>query len=370
MGKPEVSIIVPTFMERDNIAPLVERVRKALDETVWEMIIVDDDSPDGTAEHVKTLSYTEPRLLCIHRIGRRGLASACTEGVLASSAPVVAVMDADLQHPPETLPDLLAAIRDGADIAVASRSLSGADFGKMSSKRQSVSRFASWLSRVVLRVPLGDPMSGFFMMRRELFMRLVRGLSAIGFKILLDIAATAPKTVRVVEVPYVFRDRAAGDSKLDFNAAWGFLVLLLDKTLGHWFPLRFMIFCIVGGLGAVVHFLVLGTLHLGFQAAFIESQAIATSVAILFNFTLNNILTFRDRRKHGWPMLASLFKFIAVSSVGAAANIGVAGFMFTSEGVNWSISAMAGIVIGAVWNFALSQVYVWSGSERQPVRSV
>ena len=356
---PELAIIVPTFCERDNVDRLIVEVKRALMGVSWEIVFVDDDSSDQTAEYIRTLAPRFPNVRCIQRIGRRGLSSACIEGILSVSAPVIAVMDADLQHETLKLRDLLAAIRGGADLAVGSRVAQGGSFGSMSQRRQWISTSSSKLAKSLLSIDISDPMSGFFMLRRSLAMRVMRDLSGLGFKILLDILTTMPSNAVVVEIPYEFRGRHAGESKLDSMAALDFALLLADKTIGKIVPTRFLSFCLVGGLGVVLHFLILTTLFKGFGSSFTMGQTAATGVTMIFNFFLNNQLTFRDYRLKGWRLFWGLLSFLAISTIGAIGNVGIASVLFTDYHAAWAVSALAGILISAVWNYAVSKSLTW-----------
>ena len=190
---PELSIIVPTFNEHDNIPELLRRVRPVLPDVAWEVVFVDDDSPDGTADLVRTLAAEDSRVRCLQRIGRRGLSSACVEGMLSTSAPYLAVIDADLQHDERLLPRMLEALKVGdTDIVIGSRYAAGGDIGEWSERRARLSRLATRISRALVPAQLTDPMSGFFMMRREVFTDAQRRLSSLGFKILTDLFASSP----------------------------------------------------------------------------------------------------------------------------------------------------------------------------------
>ncbi len=355
----ELTLVIPTFKEEPNIRPLVAKLDAALKGVRWEVIFVDDDSSDGTADTIRAVAQDDPRVRVLQRIGRRGLSSACIEGVLASSSEFVAVMDADLQHDEAILPAMLEQVRSGAaDISVGTRYAGGGSVGEWDESRAKMSRLATWLSHKVTGVELSDPMSGFFLLRRDAFNAVVRDLSGLGFKILLDILASNKGTMRVGEQPYQFRFRVAGESKLDTQALWDFFLLLVDKRFGKYVPARFVSFAMIGGAGVVVHFAVVTALFQGMGRNFALSQAIATTVAMVFNYTLNNVLTYRDRRRKGWGWLVGLFTFVAICSIGGAANVGVANYLFVQE-TNWVLSALAGILLGAVWNYAVSSVYTW-----------
>lgn len=355
----ELTLVIPTFNESLNVPRMVEVLDAALQGIRWEVIFVDDDSPDGTANVVRRISQTDPRVRVLHRIGRRGLSTACIEGALASSAEFVAVMDADLQHDETVLPQMLAAVRSGsADIAVGTRYAKGGSIGEWNQSRAQMSALATWLSHKVTGVNLSDPMSGFFLLRREAFNGVVRDLSGLGFKILLDILASGKGKLRVHEQPYQFRNRVAGESKLDTQALWDFFLLLIDKRIGKLVPARFVSFGLIGGFGVVIHFIVLTTLFQFLGQNFAWSQAIAASVAMVFNYTLNNMLTYRDRRRKGFRWITGLISFAAICAVGMAANVGVANYLFVQQ-TFWVFSALAGILLGAVWNYAVSAVYTW-----------
>jgi dolichol-phosphate mannosyltransferase len=355
----ELTIVVPTFNERDNIAPLVERLETVLFGIAWEAIFVDDDSSDGTAAAIREVARSKPRIRCLQRIGRRGLSTACIEGALASAAPFIAVMDADLQHDEALLPEMLATLKaENLDIVVGSRHVAGGDLGDFAASRVRISGIAGRLARLVVQADLRDPMSGFFMLRREAFEGAMRGLSGQGFKILLDLFASAPRPLAFKELPYRFRSRLHGESKLDSLVVWEYILLLLDKLIGHIVPIRFALFAIIGGFGLGVHLATLGGLLKFGSVGFAAAQAAATMTAMTFNFFLNNWFTYRDRRLKGWRLLRGLVSFYVVCSVGAIGNVGIAAYVF-QEDQSWWLAGAAGAVVGAVWNYAMSSVFTW-----------
>jgi dolichol-phosphate mannosyltransferase len=367
-SSPELSIIVPTFNERENVAELVDRLRQCLDHGSWEVIFVDDDSPDGTAGLVRELAADDWRVRCIQRIGRRGLSSACIEGMLATAAPYLAVIDADLQHDERLLPKMLDTLRRGeADIVVGSRYAPGGDIGEWNPGRARMSRLATRLSRGLVPEDLADPLSGFFMMRRSVFIDTVRRLSAIGFKILTDLFASFPRPLRFKELPYRFRHRHAGKSKLDSAAAWDYGMLLLHKWIGRFPLVRLLAFSTVGAMGAAVHIAVLALL-LQFRLTFVKGQAIATLCAMTCNFTVNNSFTYRDRRLRGSQWLRGWASFTLACSVGSLANVCVASFLYRSDPA-WVPASIAGIVVGAIWNYTATMTFTW-GRFRELGRSL
>jgi dolichol-phosphate mannosyltransferase len=356
---PELSVVIPTFKERGNIEILVQRLDAALSGIAWEAIFVDDDSPDGTADAVKRIAAEDARVRCLRRVSRRGLAGACIEGMLSSSAPYVAVMDADLQHDEKLLPGMFAVLKNGeGDMVVGSRYVAGGSSAVFSKSRSAISRLATALARRLTGVELSDPMSGFFMMRRDRFDPLARSLSTQGFKILLDIAITAKGGLRIAEMPFVFAARSHGESKLDAQVGLDFLGLLLTKLTGGAVTPRFLSFALVGTIGLGVHLLILRTALVGFGLDFPEAQATATVVAMTGNFLLNNRLTYRDRRLSGMGFLKGLLGFYAISAVGALTNVGMASWLYAHQPV-WWLAGAAGAVMGAVWNYSMATLLVW-----------
>ncbi|HKW55299.1 MAG TPA: glycosyltransferase family 2 protein [Stellaceae bacterium] len=358
---PELTVVVPTLNERGNIEPFLELIDSALAGIAWEAIFVDDDSRDGTAEVVRTIALRDPRVRCLQRIGRRGLSTACIEGVLASAAPFVAIMDADLQHDERLLPRMLDTLkREPYDLVVGSRYVAGGGLGQWDKSRAQISGLATRLSRIVCKADIADPMSGFFMMRRGIFEDAMRDLSGHGFKILLDLLASSPQPVQFKELPYEFRQRRHGESKLDTMVAWEFGMLLADKLVGHLVPVRFALFAFIGLLGLGVHLLVLRSV-LGLpDLSFAAAQGVATVVAMTSNFFLNNLFTYRDQRLKGWRLLRGLVSFYLICSVGAIGNVGIAAYIFAVDNV-WWLAGIAGAVVGSVWNYAVSAVFTWRG---------
>jgi len=355
---PELSVVVPTFKERDNVPLLVAKLGAALPGVDWEVIFVDDNSPDGTAAAARAIGETDARVRCIRRIGRRGLSGACIEGMLASQARYVAVMDADLQHDERLLAGMLAKLRTNeADLAVASRYVEGGSAaGLAGAGRERASQISTAVARNFLGVSLTDPMSGFFMLRRERFEELAPHLSSQGFKILLDIAATARGALRVAEFPFVFAERQHGESKLDTRVALDFAALVLAKATNDMVSFRFLLFCLVGLTGIGVHMVTLQLVHGMFS--FGVAQAIATAMAITWNFVLNNMFTYRDQRLAGLQFLTGLVRFQLICAVGAISNVGIASVIYERD-PRWWIAGLGGAVMGAVWNYVVSAAFVW-----------
>jgi dolichol-phosphate mannosyltransferase len=354
---PELSIIVPTYNERGNVAELARRLDIALAGLSWEAIYVDDNSPDGTSEVVKAIAISDRRIRCVRRVGRRGLAGACIEGMLASSAPYIAVIDADLQHDETVLPKMLATLKGGnVDLVAGTRYIEGGSAASFSARRSALSQLATWLTRRLLGTALSDPMSGFFMMRRDCFDVIAPRLSPVGFKILLDIAGSA--RLRISEQPYVFGERFAGESKFSAQIGLEFLGLLLAKMTGDLIDPRFVFFALVGTIGLMVHLAALKAGLALLPLNFRDAQIGATLVAMTGNFLLNNELTYRDRRLKGLAMLRGFVLFCLFASVGAFVNIDLAEWLYSGRSV-WWVAGAAGAVMSALWNYAMSTLFVW-----------
>lgn len=365
----ELSIVVPTFNERDNITNVIAAVSETLSDISWEIIFVDDSSPDGTASVVREIARVNPRVRCLHRFGRRGLSSACVEGIMSTAAPIVAVMDADGQHDAGALRNMYEVLATSdADIAVGSRYADGGSVSDWDESRLAMSRFATRIANSITHASLSDPMSGFFMMRREAFFESVPKLSSVGFKILLDIVASSDRVLKIVDVSYQFRARQRGESKLDSMILWEFLLLLLDKTVGRYIPVRFISFAIVGTSGVAVHVGMLTLLFKLFDTEFIVAQIAATFTAITTNFLFNNALTYRDQRLAGLRLLYGWISFNLVCAIGAVANVGIANWMFTSNSM-WLADGLAGIAVGVVWNYAMSSIFTWNKKPRWQLSS-
>ncbi len=353
-----LTVVVPCFNEHANIAPMVAALGRALDGLEWEAVFVDDDSPDGTARVAREIAQTDPRVRCIRRVGRRGLSSAVIEGALSSSADYVAVIDGDMQHDETRIPLMLDAVTSGADLAVGSRHVAGGDSSGLSSPlRVRLSKTGIRVAQLVTGANIGDPMSGFFLLRRESFEHLAPRLTGQGFKILLDLILASPERLKIAEIPYQFRPRAAGESKLDALVLLQFAGLLIDKALRGTVPLRFLSFALVGAFGVLINLIVLELARKG-GLDFATAQTIGTIVAIIANFQLNNQLTYRAQRLKGPRAWRGLVLFLAVCSLGAAANIGIARALYAENG-SGLLSGAAGAAIGVVWNYAVSATLVW-----------
>jgi dolichol-phosphate mannosyltransferase len=357
-GPLELTVVIPTLNERDNIEPMVTRLDAVLGPIRWEAVFVDDDSTDGTAALIRAISLRDQRIRVLHRIGRRGLASACLEGMLSSAAPFLAVVDADGQHDESLLPRMLERIKsEELDLVVASRNIEGGGMGQFAARRVRLSELGTQLSRLVVRsAELTDPMSGFFVLRRDYLHRVVYRTSGIGFKILLDLVASSSEPVKLAELPYQFGVRRRGESKLDISVALEYFYLLIDKLLGGYIPVRFVVFVLAGLPGLVVHLAALAVLLQGWD--FARANIAAIGLAMTLNFFVNNWITFRDARLKGASIAAGLLLFYAACAVGALASFALAQFLY-ERNVPWYLAGVAGMAVASVWNFGVSQVLAW-----------
>jgi dolichol-phosphate mannosyltransferase len=361
---PELTVVVPAFRERENLPALLAALEQMLEGREWEAIVVVDDALDGSDELVRERAQRDARVRCLHRIGRRGLASACIEGMLASSAPYLAVMDADLQHDETLLPLLFEAARDGgADVVVASRYMEGGSTGELDAGRVRISRLASALGGVLCK-GLTDPMSGFFVVRRSFLDKVVRRLYGRGFKILLDLIAAARGQVRIAELPYRMRSRQRGESKLGTRVIAEFFMLVLYHLTGRLVPARFFLFGAVGATGVGVHLAALTALFAATGGNFLVSQAAATWIAMTSNFFLNNVFTYGDQRLRGTRLWRGLATFYVACGIGAFINIAVAEWLYLQSATYWA-AGLVGALIAAVWNFFTTASLTWGGSSAE-----
>jgi dolichol-phosphate mannosyltransferase len=369
MQSLELAIVVPTFKERKNVQEVLRRLAETLQGIQYEVIFVDDDSPDGTADAVRAIGLSNPYVRVLQRVGRRGLASACVEGMMATPAPYIAVMDADLQHDETILPQMLEKLKaENLDLVVATRNAEGGSMGEFAAWRIQLSQLGRRLSNSISRCDLSDPMSGFFILDRRFLDEIVRYISAIGFKILLDIVASSPRPVRLGEVAYRFRSRLYGESKLDILVGIEYLQLLLDKTVGEIIPARFLIFGMVGALGAVAHLSLLFVLLRTAKEPFLAAQAIATVIVMTLNFFLNNAITYRDRRLRGRGLFFGLISFYVACSVGAFVNLRVAEFVVEGGGP-WYLAGLAGLIVSSVWNYGVTAMFTWHQGRRAAAKA-
>jgi dolichol-phosphate mannosyltransferase len=362
---PEISIIIPTYNERGNLTTLLDSLAAALPGVDYEVVIVDDDSPDGTSALARSLAQHNRRVRALQRVGRRGLSSATVEGMLATSSPYIAVMDGDLQHDERILPQMVAKLKnENLDIVIGSRHTDGGSMGEFAAGRAALSDLGRRLSQAICRAKISDPMSGYFLLTRDYLQEVVHSLSCIGFKILLDLIASSHRPVRIGEVGYTFRNRLHGESKLDIIVGLEYVQFLVDKAMGGWLPVSYLIFSMVGAVGLVVNWILVYVLLHSFPLSFDYSQALASFLVIGLNFALNNKLTFRAARLRGMRWLQGLGLFYLASSVGLAFNLAAA-HGFRDFGVPWYAASLTGVAIGSIWNYWVTSLFIWKIGRRR-----
>ena len=353
-----VSLIIPTYNEHDNIIPLTQRLSHALSGRSYEIVFVDDNSADGTAELAASLKDRYP-IKVIVRKNKRGLASAVVDGLSHTSGNIIAVMDADLQHPPEVVPNLLKEIEKGVDIAVASRYVVGGGCQGWSLTRRLISKGAIFLAHLLLPATrkVSDPMSGFFMFNKEVVTNV--RLSPSGFKILLEILMVG-ESRSVAEVPFTFVTRKRGESKLSARQQIDYLkhIYSLMRRTGE--MVRFIKFCIVGLSGVGVNMGLLWLLTELGGMFYLLSAAISIETSIITNFILNNYFTFADRNRQGVkPFLSRLLKFNLVSLAGLGINLGILWLLTEGLGLFYMLSNIFGIVAATLWNYLVNNWWTW-----------
>ncbi len=362
----DIAVILPTYNERDNIPHVIRSLSAALEQFRWEAIFVDDDSPDGTAEVIANYARTMPNIRLIHRIGRRGLSTACIDGMMASQAKFLAVMDADGQHDERVLPRMLERLHaESLDVVVATRHADGGSMGEFCAGRVLLSRTGRALSKAVCRTHLSDPMSGFFALRRDFLLEVVHDLQGCGFKVLVDLLASARRPVRVGEVGYTFRERCHGESKLDALVGVEYITLVLSKLLDGMVSAEMLLYLLVGTAALLLHMLVLVLLGREMHLHFIAVQVCAAVLAGALIFQVNNRITFRDRRLRGMRILLGAMQFAAACSLGLWASEFVARTLL-HDGIVGTVSGTAGAVFGTVWNLSVASQFTWGLRLRLP----
>jgi len=361
LSKPTLSIVVPTYNEKDNILKILEKLNLALNSITHEIIFVDDNSPDGTSAVIKDCIKNSSKIRLIHRIGRKGLAGAVIEGVFAANADLVAVMDCDLQHDESKLLDMinLFSKNNSLDIVIGSRftetgGISEEAFSKM---RELGSKATTLIIKKVLNIDSTDPLSGFFMVKKESFLKSSESLQTQGFKVLADFLATSRNNIKIKEIGYKFKNRTAGQSKMGLLTALELVGLVLSQILKGKVSIRFILFCMVGLSGIFVQLLVTGFAMLLINQ-FPTSQTLGIVAAMTSNYFLNNVITFQERKLKSLDLIRGLFSFYLICSLGAFTNIAIATYVFGFTS-NWLIASFIGACFGAVWNFTLTSIFTW-----------
>ncbi len=359
-----ISIVLPTFNERGNITPLLQQLLQLQKRYNLEILVVDDDSADGTAEQVRELCADEPRIHLIRRVGRSGLASAIKEGLLNATGDITVVMDSDGQHEPRSVQRAIdTLLQNDLDLAIGSRFHAEAQILGLSGRRENGSTWANAAARFSLPRSYGaltDYMSGFFALRMETMLPMVRRVDVNGFKFLFELLAVSRGRLRTGEIPLQFQSRTYGSSKLDIAIFWDFLISILHSLSFRLLPRRAISFGLVGISGIIVQLLVNTTLINGAGFAFEIALPVAVMAAATSNYLINNALTFRFQRLKGLALLRGLIKFLLVASLPVLANIGLASAFYRLVAQNTLLAQLAGIVVVFIWNYAASSRFVWN----------
>jgi dolichol-phosphate mannosyltransferase len=362
-GIPRLSIVLPTYNERDNVTPIAEQLLGLGNLYNLEIIFVDDDSQDGTADVVRYLAHIHPEVRLIRRVGRAGLSSAIKEGILDATGDLVVVMDCDGQHEPATVLDALQRLREtGADLLIGSRFHPEARIRGLSAKRERNSIWANAVARFSLPGyrQLTDYMSGFFVCRLQSVLPYVRQIDVNGFKFLYELLALSGGRLRVGEVPLQFQPRISGESKLNLAVVWDLGISILHTLLLRSVPRRAISFALVGATGIATHFSIYYLSRHFFGASFESAQIFAVVSAATTNFLINNILTFRNQQLRGFPLLVGLLRFLLVTSMGMFANVGVSSALYHRSSGQPILAMFAGIAVDFVWKYAASSKFVWN----------
>ncbi len=359
-----VSIVLPTFNERRNIEPLLAQLLQLKHNVDLEILVVDDDSADGTSELIRQLAYHEPSLRLIRRVGRAGLASAIKEGLLDATGDIAVVMDSDGQHEPASVLEAIETLhQQGLDLVIGSRFHPQAAIHGLSSRRERSSCWANRFARYSLPKPyshITDYMSGFFALQLDQTIPLLRSVDVNGFKFLYELLAVSKGHIQVEEIPLCFRPRIHGSSKLDLAIAWDFLLSILHSISFRILPRRAISFGLVGISGVAVQILLCQILTSLLGISFERALPFGVIIAATSNYLINNILTFRFARLQGLKLLGGLLKFLLVSSLPAMANIGLALAFYQNVARDSLWAQLAGIIVVFIWNYAASSRFVWN----------
>ena len=342
-----LSIILPTFNEAGSIGTMVSSLLEITNQYRVEIIVVDDDSQDGTADLVRKMARQDSRIKLIQRVGRSGLASAIKEGLIAAIYPLAIAMDSDGQHEPASVLAAVQHLDNGADLVIGSRFLLNSEIRGLSNRRTNGSTLANQLARWSLNQnykKLTDYMSGFMAMDLNRCLYLIRKVDVNGFKFLYELLAISKGKLKTAEIPLRFQPRLHGDSKLDYAILWDFVISLLHAASFHILPRRAISFGLVGASGVAVQ-LIMTSLLMASGLSFQQAIPLAVVTAASSNYLINNILTFRDRRQHGRKLLQGLLKFLLVASLPSLANVGLATGFYTLIQANAVAAQLAGIIV-------------------------
>lgn len=355
-----VSIIIPTYNEVQNIVPLVKKIGIALNSKInWEVIFVDDNSPDKTYEKIKSLKNDYSNIKVIKRLHDRGLAGAVLAGLSRCNHEQIVTMDADLQHDPIFILELLDEMnKSKASIVVASRFIKSSNITNFHILREIGSKIMINFFNLFSSIKLSDPMSGFFVIKKDLFLKISKNLSTDGYKILADIILNIPNNVIVNQIPIDFKERNAGKSKMNLKVLWDLLIVIIYSFLKKYVPREYLSYIGVGMIGLSLHIFFLYFIYKMININFLISHFLATLIAIFVNYTLNNILTFYNNNLIGIKWLIGLFNYYVFCAYGIFISFAIAKTILSYE-LGWFLAGFMGAFTASVWNFTMSKFIIW-----------
>ena len=357
----DLSIVIPTFNEASNITLIVDAVMNVLDKRVsYEIIIVDDDSQDKTWKIAEDYTSEYENITCFRRIAKNGLSSAVIDGFMLANGKYVGVIDADLQHDESILIKMHDYCNKGADLVIGSRYCEDGSTGSWGAGRKLISKIATKMSQYITSIHTTDPMSGFFVIKKSLFLKVVDKLHIKGYKILLDIISQLDaKETKIVEVPYTFKNRINGESKLSPEVVMQLVDFIYLKAAGNYIPIDYLKFLSVGAIGAILHFTVLYIVYVFFGNSYQISLIIAIELTLIINYFINNLWTFRKKTHKGFKVFLGLVKFNILSGIGGIISYYLSISLFTA-GTNWILASVIGAIVASLWNFNLNKVLTWN----------
>lgn len=356
--KKNISIIVPTLNEKGNINILFEEIKATFQnkDISWEIIFVDDSNNNETSDIINILQNNEKNIFLIKRFENRGLSSALILGALSSNSEYVVFMDADLQHPPKKILELYNEIKaKDIDLVSASRFLESNEL--LNQGRYKASLFVNFLLKKLFKINYSDVLTGFFIINRIFFINNYNKLSNIGFKLLLDIILSSKKTIKYSEIPFEFKKRHSGESKLNSRVLVDFISLLIDKIIGKFIPARYFIYSFIGCIGII--FQLTNFYFLQFFLNFNLALILSILFTIFFNFVLNNEFTYSDLKKRGYRFLIGLLKYYFFCSFGALFNFISARLIYDNTS-NIYFAVLIGAFVGSIWNYSMNTSYNWN----------
>lgn len=355
-----VALVVPTYNECDNILAFYKDAASALAQLDWQIIFVDDNSPDGTAAVAEELAIDDRRVRVIVRFHQRGLTSAVLQGVCSANTSYVVVTDADLQHDLCKIPEMLHLLNtDQADLVIGTRyEEGGSTEGLANGFRIWLSRTGTKVAQAFVPVPVSDPMSGFFAFRRKKLLQILAKVDPLGFKVLFDILLLGGHQIRISEIPYHFRNRHAGSSKLDGRIQWDFLIQIIYHLLKQLVPHDLISFILVGASGAIVELTMLG-LGVAIGAPNGPMQTAAIGAATTWNFLLNHCLTFHRHLKINADLAIKFVLYATAVAIGIIVDISAATISMQKLYATELLASILGVCADTIWRFAVAKAIIW-----------